>query len=202
MMTAWPCCRCGEIADLNGPHADGLPVCSHCAPDAQPPILSIELVPAGSWGVNLRSILTGGQWDKLRKQCYAEAGHVCEVCGDSGLNQGRNHAVEAHEIWIYDDLAHTQTLERIVSLCPRCHQAKHYGRQTTLGFGAKWRTLRHIAQVNGWTIEDAERYGKLALLAHSMRSRYTWQVNIEKLSQLYGINIYTGGIGQTTEMKQ
>ena len=170
-------CPCGNPADLHGANIGGVPVCASCEAEERyetsvalsvahqellKPKLTIELIPVGTWGSNLRSMMTQTQWDKLRKHCYAEAGHVCEICGDSGLNQGRKHAVEAHEIWTYDDANCVQTLERIHILCPRCHQVKHLGR--TLKYGGGHKARAHIARVNGMTAQGVRAYEELAFL--------------------------------------
>ena len=197
-MTAWTC-PCGAPAELNGAEIGGVPVCASCEAEERyetsvamatahaellKPKLTIELVPTGTWGANLRSMLTKSQWDKLRKHCYAEAGHVCEICGDSGLNQGRKHAVEAHEVWTYDDANCVQNLERIIVLCPRCHQVKHMGR--TLKYGGGYKARAHMARVNSMCEQGQRAYEDLAFLVHALRSRFRWTVNIDALAQYAG----------------
>ena len=66
--------------------------------------LTIELVPQTSWYTNVRSNVSKEQWDVIRKKCYAQANNVCEICGDTGKNQGYKHNVECHEIWEYNEL--------------------------------------------------------------------------------------------------
>ena len=203
-MTAWPC-PCGGVADLNGAHIDGVPVCNPCLeagvysvlPIAQrllfTPRLTIELVPVGTWGSNLRSLLTKSQWDKLRHYAYAQAGGVCEICGDKGTNQGRKHDLEAHEIWEYDDVSHTQKLLGVIALCPRCHQVKHMGR--TCKYGGGYKARAHIAKVNGWTAQGVAAYEGLSYLVHNLRSQYRWSVDIQD-----GLMRYTGeGMPLTVE---
>jgi 5-methylcytosine-specific restriction endonuclease McrA len=89
--------------------------------------LTIELVPKSSWYSNVRSNVSKAEWDRLRHKSYEQAGHICEICGDVGTNQGYRHKLECHEIWDYDDQALTQTLTGLVSLCPYCHLVKHPG---------------------------------------------------------------------------
>ena len=52
------------------------------------PRLTVELLPATTWGSNLRSVLRVSQWDKLRRGAYEAAQHRCEICGGAG-NQYR-----------------------------------------------------------------------------------------------------------------
>jgi len=142
--------------------------------------LSIELIPSNSYGNNLRGLLRGCTWDRLRKATYEEADHQCEICGSNGLAQGRKHRVEAHEVWSYDDENRIQTLERLQALCPLCHQAKHIGRSLSVGAGA--RTVRHLAKVNRLTKEVAEDYINRSLEEHTLRSHGdAWLLNISHL---------------------
>ena len=80
--------------------------------------LTIELVPKTSWYSNVRSNVSKNEWDIIRKKSYEHAGHVCEICGDIGTNQGVKHNVECHEIWDYNDETNEQTLGGLISLCP------------------------------------------------------------------------------------
>lgn len=46
--------------------------------------LCIELVPKSLWYANPRTTMGRPKWDKLRKEVYAQYGHVCGVCGAQG----------------------------------------------------------------------------------------------------------------------
>ncbi len=140
--------------------------------------LASELIPVGTWGANLRSLMPPSGWNRLRKHVYSEAGHVCEVCGATGFEQNRKHAVEAHEVWEYDDVAKVQTLKGVQALCPMCHCVKHYGRSLRVGAGRKVR--EHVAHVNGWTREQVLDYEDLIFHIHVLRSQFRWTVDIEE----------------------
>lgn len=137
--------------------------------------LTVELVPSTSWGANLRSELSKKDWDMLRKRQYAEAGHVCEVCG----GRGSRHPVECHEIWEYDDESHVQTLKGLIALCPSCHEVKH------LGFafvrGVEKRAIAHLKNVNGWDTRKVNDYIRAAFQQHALRSAYRWTLDLEWL---------------------
>jgi hypothetical protein len=90
-------------------------------------ILQPELVPESQWYKNMRTQNPKKFWDKLRNACYKKAGYRCEICGDTGQNQGYKHSVECHEIWEYNFSHHTQTLTGLIALCPWCHKTKHAG---------------------------------------------------------------------------
>ena len=74
--------------------------------------LTVELVPRGQWGANLRSELPKKDWDRLRREQYKKAGYVCEICG----GKGSRHPVECHEIWHYDEDTNTQRLDGLIAL--------------------------------------------------------------------------------------
>lgn len=80
--------------------------------------LTIELIPRTCFGSNVRTLFKQKYWDILRKASYEKAGHVCEICGASGKDQGYRHNVECHEIWDYSDKRRIQKLLGLVSLCP------------------------------------------------------------------------------------
>ena len=146
--------------------------------------LTCELIPSGTWGTNVRSLLTRSQWDRLRRFVYAQASGACEVCGDVGTNQGRKHALEAHEVWTYCDSSHTQTLKRMIALCPRCHEVKHIGRAFAMGNHV--RTLAHLARVNGWTPEQVHAHVSEHFNTHALRSAHTWEVRYDGLASYTG----------------
>lgn len=137
--------------------------------------LLVELVPAGSWGANLRSALSTTDWDKLRRESYRKAGHRCEICG----GKGHKHPVECHEVWEYDDDRKIQTLIRLISLCPACHEVKHYGlaeRRGRAGYA-----FRHLMTVNGWSKEATTEHLLAAFEQWSQRSHVTWTLDLSWL---------------------
>jgi len=140
--------------------------------------LKIELVPKTSWGNNLRSDanLKTSEWDKLRKACYAKASHRCEIC--NGV--GRNHPVECHEIWEYDDENHIQKLMGLIALCPLCHKAKHLGRTLSIGDDPA-RVLIHLSKVN--ELDDAQlaAYIQGVFNVWTDRSRFEWTLDLSWL---------------------
>jgi hypothetical protein len=112
----------------------------------------------------------------LRKWCYERANHRCEICGASGKDQNRKHHVEAHEVWEYDDVTHTQTLVDLQALCPRGHMVKHYGRSLKVGAGNVVR--EHLAEVNGWDAVTVAVYESHIFEVHRLRSRFRWTVDV------------------------
>lgn len=137
--------------------------------------LTLELVPRTSWFANVRSAVSGGAWDRLRRAAYAGAGHRCQVCA----GRGTRHAVEAHEIFEYDDASRVQRLVGLVTLCPACHACKHIGLAAVQGRFE--RALLHLARVNAWTDADARLYVEAELERWARRSAHPWTVDLSWL---------------------
>lgn len=139
--------------------------------------LTIELVPKTCHFKNVRSEVTTQSWDKLRKECYAKAGHLCEICG----GRGSAHPVECHEIWHYDDKNHIQKLTGLIALCPACHEVKHMGLAQIKGHYE--RAVNHFAEVNGFTIQEAKEHIFSAFAKYAERSEFQWKLDISWLNE-------------------
>ena len=136
--------------------------------------LTVELVPATAWYKNVRSEVSKEEWDHIRKKCYKKAKHKCEVCSDTGKNQGYRHNVECHEIWEYDDKYHTQTLIGFIALCPRCHKVKHPGLAQING--ELDIVFEQLMKVNGMTEKEAEEYLEECFNVWDERSQHKWSL--------------------------
>ena len=110
--------------------------------------LTVELIPRTLFFSNVRTLLPKKYWDSIRKDSYEKAKDKCEICGDTGKNQGYRHNLECHEIWDYNEEKKVQKLVGLVSLCPKCHQVKHFGRTSAIGKQAE--AFKHMEKVNNW----------------------------------------------------
>ena len=81
--------------------------------------LEFEMVPDSCWYSNLRSLLSPEQWDVVRKEAYARAKGICNICG------GVSHKLEAHEQWEYDEKNSVQKLKNVIAVCKSCHEVIH-----------------------------------------------------------------------------
>ena len=144
--------------------------------------LTVELVPSTCWYTNVRSNVSKAVWDGLRRRVASEAGHRCEICG----GRGRRWPVECHERWHYDDAARVQRLERLVALCPDCHEVKHAGLASKRG--RLEAVIRQLVKVNGWTADDAALYLEAVFETWAQRSRHQWTLDISVLTRNYGID--------------
>lgn len=143
--------------------------------------LTIELVPKPSWYTNVRSNVSKEQWDIIRKKCYKNANHKCEICGDSGKNQGFKHPVECHEIWKYDDENKKQILIGLISLCPYCHKTKHVGLAQLNG--EEEIVIKQLMKVNKITRDDTVEYIEKSFEIWRERSEFDWKVDIEYIKE-------------------
>lgn len=147
------------------------------------PLLTIELVPKTSWCSNVRSRVSKEQWDMIRRDVYQRAGYKCEVCG----GKGPEHPVECHEKWAYHDDAHVQELRRMPALCPSCHRVKHIGKAAV--DGKMEEAIRHLKNVNGWTVDQAGLYVERAFKKWRTRSQHRWTVDTSILEEQFDVTV-------------
>lgn len=148
-------------------------------------ILKVELIPKTCFYSNVRTLLPTKYWNQLRKESYEKANHKCEICGDTGKNQGYNHNVECHEIWDYDDITCTQKLTGLISLCPKCHQVKHFGRTSAIGKQAE--AFEHMEKVNGWDHHQCVKHLSEIMNEWMERSKFKWQLDLNILHENHDI---------------
>ena len=144
-------------------------------------LLTVELVPKTCWWSSVRTTVKKEEWDKIRFISYEAANHKCEICGDTGKNQGYKHNVECHEIWEYDDENKIQKLIGLISLCPTCHQVKHIGR--AIAIGKHQEAYNQLAKVNKWTKQQVEQHILESFEIHRERSKYEWDLDISILTE-------------------
>lgn len=140
--------------------------------------LSVELVPATAWWSNVRTNVSRAEWEICKNLVKERSGRRCEICGGVGTR----YPVDCHEVWHYDDERQVQTLVGLIALCPPCHEVKHIGRAIATGNFA--RALGHLAAVNGWSVQHADRYVAVQLEVHALRSTHPWRLDIRYLNQL------------------
>lgn len=143
--------------------------------------LLVELIPKTCHYSNVRTTVKPSEWDKIRHISYESANNKCEICGDTGKNQGYKHAVECHEIWHYDDEKHIQKLIGLISLCPLCHLTKHIGRAIAMGKDK----ICHVqmSKVNKWNQEQILEHILASFELHKERSKHEWELDISMLEK-------------------
>ena len=153
------------------------------SPNGQIPTLSAELVPSDCWVSTVRSYLSEHYWRKLSTAVAEQAQRRCEICS----GRGRQHAVECHEVWGYDDDIHLQGLLRLQALCPLCHRVKHLGR--SIEFGYEEEVLGWLARVNGWDARTTNWYVDAVFTQCHERSRHEWALDLTTLGENYEISL-------------
>lgn len=143
------------------------------------PVLLPDMLPTTSWEANLRALLSEAEWDRLRKFCYAAAGHTCVACG----SRGEPH-VEAHEAWKFDESRGVQVLRALLCLCPTCHKAKHLGYANRIGRLPA--VLQRLKWLNDWDDAMLERELARVETRQEELSQRTWSLDLSFLRS-YGV---------------
>jgi len=143
--------------------------------------LLVELIPKTCHYSNVRTTVKPSEWDKIRKISYTKADNKCEICKESGKNQGYKHNVECHEIWEYDDVNHVQKLIGLISLCPNCHLTKHIGR--AMAMGREQICYTQMIKVNKWTQKQIDDHIIASFEVHKERSKHKWELDITLLEK-------------------
>ncbi len=145
--------------------------------------LCIELVPKTCWYNNMRHVYSKEAWDRIRKKAYADAKHLCQVCGV-------NSRLNCHEIWGYDDERNVQYLKGFQALCDDCHDVKHYGFAEVMVHKGKWPKSRleelvaHFNKVNG--ISEAKGVSRANGVSEANGvSGYTFRNHLKNSAELW-----------------
>lgn len=149
--------------------------------DPGKPKLVAELVPSTCWMSNVRDHVPADTWRALSREVYRLANYKCEICGC----QGENHPVENHEVWKYEN--GTQTLVRMIALCPSCHLCKHPGFASLSNRIEE--VYEQLMRINRWTRTQAQQHLKHAFSEWERRSAQTWTLDLSYLSRTYGIDV-------------
>jgi len=149
------------------------------------PKLSIELVPYTMHGANVRSRIEPAQWKRVCSVVHKRArnSYRCQICNQSGKSQaqGFSHPVECHEIWSFNTETHAQKLKGMISLCPMCHKAKHFGLAQRQGYGDA--TKAHLKRINRMSSSQLDTYIKQVFQICKERSSHEWTLDLTYLNR-------------------
>jgi hypothetical protein len=153
--------------------------------------LRCDLLPASTWGSNLRGVFSRRDWDTLRIPVCTATGDVCEVCGaEAHTDDGRKRRPDCHELWIFErrNSRNVQRLDRLIALCPDCHRAQHIG---LAGVNAETDlVIAKLCEVNAWTTAQATMEMKRAWAEYEHRQRYRWDLDLSALRDRVTIDGY------------
>lgn len=141
--------------------------------------LFVDLVPRSCWFTNVRSCVSGQDWERLRRMLRARAGQRCEICGHNE-DQTNSRRMDAHERWTFDEATETQKLVRLVWLCEDCHRATHFGLAEIRGQGLL--AFQHLMAATGMDGDEADRHIDDAFAVWADRSRRTWHLDLTMLT--------------------
>ncbi len=138
--------------------------------------LNFELVPDGCWKSNLRNILSKKEWGFLKLDARQRARGKCSICGK------QTNALEAHEVWEYDELKGVQKLIDIIAICKDCHSVIHIGR--TQLKGDVERAEDHFMAVNNCSYADMRKAMGEANIKHQRLNLVSdWSLDISYLKR-------------------
>jgi hypothetical protein len=140
--------------------------------------LFVDLVPRSCWFTNVRSCVTPGDWERLRRPVLRRAGHRCEACG-KGENRGLRRWLEVHERWHYDDATGVQALRRLICLCSPCHLVTHFGYANVTSRTDE--ALAHLRGVTGMSQPQAWAHVRHAEQVWITRSARMWELDLTML---------------------
>jgi len=150
------------------------------------PLIFIELVPSKAWGGSAARNLSQSEWKAVKYTTHERNKWKCTVCG----GRGSGRWVDAHETWDYEiDYERNegrQVLVHISSLCPDCHAVVHMGRSESVGKGED--ALNRLAQLNGWTISQAQAYRDAQYAVWKERSKLNWITDTTML-RVFGLEV-------------
>lgn len=142
--------------------------------DYRMPRLTVELIPAPTWGINVRTQYRA-LWPQIRKKAIAENGTRCASC-----HNPPHKIFHVHEVFEYDEVLQVQKLVGFQVLCEDCHAVKHAGRTIAKDphYG-RFNVLQALVEVNKWTWEQARDHLERAFIIWQARSLLkNWKVDL------------------------
>ena len=155
--------------------------------------LQIDLIPATSFGCNLRGMMKRSKWDIIRHAIYEKQNNCCAICGAvKGFDCER---LNAHEVWEYNEDDEIQKLVDIIAVCDNCHNCIHYGRTEKIAF-TEWKfwlideTIKHYMKINNCSEEQFKKDYAKAWDTWLKRSSHNWTLDISHLKEMGFKEIY------------
>jgi len=115
--------------------------------------LKLGLIPAKAFWTNLRSELPINVWRTISSKVLDDNNRTCSICGAKQKTSGDMHC---HEDWNFDLSNQTQTLNKLVCVCSRCHNVIHWG-SSQLRKLNMFMLLEHALNVNQCSSDKMNR---------------------------------------------
>lgn len=144
--------------------------------------LTIDLIPATSWYISLRSHLSKERWNKIRLFVYKKFGYQCSIC------KSKSDRLQCHEVWVFDDEKKMQKLKGLQVLCSLCHNVKHIGisgiraREGKLDYEE---LITHFMNINNVSRNVFFTHREEAIQLFLKRNKISWRIQLpEKWREL------------------
>jgi len=139
--------------------------------------LRAVVIPPMLHTINLRAVMEHEEWDILRKQVYADAGHVCDICSN-------REQLHCHEEWLYRISKGVQVLNQLICVCETCHKHIHF-------FGMlRDHSLAEIANyytdINDWSLDKSYKYLSRQRNGYGQLLNIKWKKQTLKPIEQYG----------------
>ena len=95
----------------------------------------------------------------------------------------KNKSFIADRAKTFNEEKKVQKLLGLISLCPKCHQVKHFGRTSAIGKQAE--AFKHMEKVNNWNHKQCLDHLKVAMSEWRERSKYQWFIDLSYLNEKY-----------------
>jgi hypothetical protein len=137
----------------------------------------------------MRSAISRTNWDRLRREVYAQYDHRCGVCGAEGK-------LECHEMWQYDDEQHVQRLDGFIALCVWCHHVKHIGLASILAHEGRLdygQVIEHFQRVNSCDRDTFMTRSDEAWVQWRERNNHSWTTDLGSYASLVDASASSDG---------
>lgn len=155
-------------------------------------MIRADMLPPGAHGSNIRALVTAERWDELRGPVCEAAGRRCEICRGASVRDGRVILPDCHEKWRFEvrDGVPVQRLQRLIALCPGCHEVQHAGLagvRGRIGFVAD-----RLRQLNGWSHQQADADLRRAAVRCRVLDEQEWALDLTALTGLMSLPGHDG----------
>lgn len=144
-----------------------------------------ELVPSTVFYTNIRSFIYPMYWSRISLDVREKNNFHCEICGEDFNNQ--HSRLHCHEVWRYDDEHHMIYLDKLQSICYKCHSVKHIGYQMIQGDEAFELALLHMMKINSIDKDTAIDLINKVFEIHTERSQHQWKFDFKSIYDAHKI---------------
>jgi RNA polymerase sigma-70 factor, ECF subfamily len=128
-------------------------------------------IPEPIWGFSAYRLLRGGgNWQQIRRDSLAAAGHRCSVCGSTW------GPLRCHCKWVFSDNDATARIAGFVILCSSCDAASHLIGAVQCGRADL--AVRQLSHVNQISLAEAQHVLQEAMKVWNERNKKKWHLTV------------------------